>query len=107
MIPQWKKKLLKKVNDWGKTTDAKTYTIQDIQTYYPTCVPAENFPKNDLKNLLTATGAPIKQVQEYIFFKWEEIKEIVSKEEKELNEEIKKTQNEVNYLKNKIESLKY
>ncbi len=108
MIPQWKKKLLKKVNDWGKTTDAKTYTIQDIQTYYPTCIPAESQgPKSDRTKLLTATGAPIKQVQEYIFFKWEEIKEIVSKEEKEINEKIKKTQNEVNYLKEKIESLKY
>ena len=107
-ITKWKQKMIKKVNDWGKMTDEKTFIIQDLQTYYPTCIPAEaQGPKNDLKKLLTATGAPVEQVQEYIFFKWEEIKKIVSKEEKELNEKIKKTQNEVNYLKEKIESLKY
>ena len=44
--------MIKKVNDWGKSTDAKTFTIQDIQTYYPSCVPAENFPKKDMVKLM-------------------------------------------------------
>ena len=107
MIPEWKKIMMKKVNKWGNLTNSKSYIMEDLQNYYPTCIPAEaQGPKNDLKKLLTATGAPIKQVQEYILFKWEEIKETVAIREKELNEEIKATQEEINNLKKELELLK-
>lgn len=108
MIPQWKQRMIKKVNNWGNSTNSKSYTMQDLQTYYPTQIPAEaQGPRKDRIKLLTATGAPVEQVQEYILFKWEEIKETVSKKEKEIKEEIEKTQEKINNLKNKIEILKY
>ena len=88
MIPEWKKKMIKKVYSWGKSTNAKSYTMEDLQNYYPTCMPAENFPRKDMVKLLTTTGAPAEQVKEYILFKWEEIKETVAVREKEIKEEI-------------------
>ena len=106
VIPKWKKTMIKKVYSWGKSTNSKSFTMEDLQNYYPTCMPAENFPRKDMLKLIVATGAPAEQVKEYILFKWEEIKETVSKKEKELNEEIKHTQEEINNLKNKIETLK-
>ena len=107
MIPEWKKPMIKKVNKWGNLTNSKSYIMEDLQNYYPTCIPAEaQGPKNDLKKLLTATGAPIKQVQEYILFKWEEIKETVAVREKEIKEEIETLQEKVNNLKKELELLK-
>ena len=55
MIPEWKKKMIKKVYSWGKSTNAKSYTMEDLQNYYPTCMPAENFPRKDMVKLLTTT----------------------------------------------------
>lgn len=106
MIPEWKKKMIKKVYSWGKSTNAKSYTMEDLQNYYPTCMPAENFPRKDMVKLLTTTGAPAEQVKEYILFKWEEIKETVAVREKEIKEEIETLQKKVKCLKEELEKLK-
>lgn len=106
MIPKWKQNMMKKVFSWGKSTNSKSYTMGDLQNYYPTCMPAENFPRKDMLKLLTATGAPAEQVKEYILFKWEEIKEIVATKEKELTEENNRKMQEIAMLKIKIEQLK-
>tara|TARA_B100000482_G_C12591709_1_gene291793 strand:- start:555 stop:1256 length:702 start_codon:yes stop_codon:yes gene_type:complete len=107
MIPQWKKTMMKKVSKWGNSTNSKSYIMEDLENYYPTCIPAEaQGPKNDLKKLLTATGAPPEKVKEYILFKWEEIKETVAIREKELKEKIRETQEKVNNLNKELELLK-
>ena len=106
MIPEWKKKMIKKVYSWGKSTNAKSYTMEDLQNWYPTCMPAENFPRKDMLKLLTTTGAPAEQVKEYILFKWEEIKETVAVREKEIKEEIETLQKKVKHLKEELEKLK-
>jgi len=106
MIPQWKQKMIKKVYSWGKSTNTKSFTMEDLQNWYPTCMPAENFPRKDMLKLLGTTGAPVEKVKEYILFKWEEIKETVAIREKELLEEIKETQEKVNNLKKELEILK-
>ena len=106
MIPEWKKKMIKKVYSWGKSTNSKSYTMEDLQNYYPTCMPPENFPRKDMVKLLTTTGAPAEQVKEYILFKWEEIKETVAIREKEIKEEIENLQKKVKYLKEELEKLK-
>ena len=106
MIPEWKKKMIKKVYSWGKSTNAKSYTMEDLQNWYPTCMPAENFPRKDMLKLLGTTGAPAEQVKEYILFKWEEIKETVAIREKEIKEIIETTQEEINNLKKELELLK-
>ena len=106
MIPEWKKNMIKKVYSWGKSTNTKSYTMEDLQNWYPTCMPAENFPKKDMLKILGTTGAPPEQVKEYILFKWEEIKETVAIREKELLEEIKDLQKEINNLKKELETLK-
>jgi hypothetical protein len=106
MIPKWKQNMMKKVYSWGKSTNTKSYTMGDLQNYYPTCMPPENFPRKDMLKLLTATGAPAEQVKEYILFKWEEIKETVAIKEKEIKEEIEATNLEIQCLKDKLEKLK-
>ena len=106
MIPEWKKKMIKKVYSWGKSTNAKSYTMEDLQNWYPTCMPAENFPRKDMLKLLGTTGAPVEQVKEYILFKWEEIKETVAIREKEIKEIIETTKLEIQCLKKELELLK-
>jgi hypothetical protein len=106
MLPKWKQNMMKKVFSWGKSTNSKSYTMGDLQNYYPTCMPAENFPRKDMLKLLTTTGAPAEQVKEYILFKWEEIKETVATKEKELTEENNRNMQEIDMLKIKIEHLK-
>ena len=80
--------MIKKVYSWGKSTNAKSYTMEDLQII-PTCMPAENFPRKDVVKLLTTTGAPAEQVKEYILFKWEEIKETVAVKKKKLKKKLK------------------
>lgn len=106
MIPKWKQNMMKKVFSWGKSTNSKSYTMGDLQNYYPTCMPAENFPRKDMLKLLTTTGAPAEQVKEYILFKWEEIKETVAVREKQLIEDNNQKMQEIAMLKIKIEHLK-
>jgi len=106
MIPQWKQKMLKKVYSWSKSTNTKSYTMEDLQNWYPTCMPAENFPRKDMLKLLGTTGAPAEQVKEYILFKWEEIKETVAIREKEIKEIIETTKLEIQCLKKELEILK-
>ena len=106
MIPKWKQNMMKKVYSWGKSTNTKSYTMGDLQNYYPTCMPAENFPRKDMLKLLTTTGAPAEQVKEYILFKWEEIKETVAAREKQLTEDNEQKMQEIAMLKRKIEYLK-
>ena len=106
MIPKWKQNMMKKVFSWGKSTNSKSYTMGDLQNYYPTCMPAENFPRKDMLKLLTTTGAPAEQVKEYILFKWEEIKETVAVREKQLIEDNNQKTQEIAMLKIKIEHLK-
>lgn len=106
MIPRWKQNMMKKVFSWGKSTNSKSYTMGDLQNYYPTCMPAENFPRKDMLKLLTTTGAPAEQVKEYILFKWEEIKETVAVREKKLTEDNNRKMQEIAMLKIKIEHLK-
>lgn len=106
MIPKWKQNMMKKVFSWGKSTNSKSYTMGDLQNYYPTCMPAENFPRKDMLKLLTTTGAPAEQVKEYILFKWEEIKETVATKEKQLIEDNNRKMQEIAMLKIKIEQLK-
>ena len=106
MIPKWKQNMMKKVYSWGKSTNTKSYTMGDLQNYYPTCMPAENFPRKDMLKLLTTTGAPAEQVKEYILFKWEEIKETVAVREKQLTEDNEQKMQEIAMLKRKIEFLK-
>ena len=106
MIPKWKQNMMKKVYSWGKSTNTKSYTMGDLQNYYPTCMPAENFPRKDMIKLLTTTGAPAEQVKEYILFKWEEIKETVAVREKQLTEDNEQKMQEIAMLKRKIEYLK-
>lgn len=106
MIPKWKQNMMKKVFSWGKSTNSKSYTMGDLQNYYPTCMPAENFPRKDMLKLLTTTGAPAEQVKEYILFKWEEIKETVAVREKQLTEDNNQKMQEIAMLKIKIEHLK-
>ena len=106
MIPKWKQNMMKKVFSWGKSTNSKSYTMGDLQNYYPTCMPAENFPRKDMLKLLTTTGAPAEQVKEYILFKWEEIKETVAVREKQLIEDNNQKMQEIAMLKIKIKNLK-
>ena len=104
MIPKWKQNMMKKVYSWGKSTNTKSYTMGDLQNYYPTCMPAENFPRKDMLKLLPSTGAPAEQVKEYILFKWEEIKETVAIREKKLTEDNEQKMQEIAMLKRKIEN---
>ena len=106
MIPKWKQNMMKKVYSWGKSTNTKSYTMGDLQNYYPTCMPAENFPRKDMLKLLPSTGAPAEQVKEYILFKWEEIKETVAARQKQLTEDNEQKMQEIAMLKRKIENLK-
>ena len=105
MLPQWYKKLKKKMNKWSNSNDDKTWTVQHLNKITPGNN-GNDLQGKILKQLITVTGGTKEVVKKYILYKQEDIRKKVTKQEKILNEELKALEIEVQFLKEQIKLLK-
>ena len=104
VIPGWKMNTLQKVRHMGNERHGTTtYTTGDIVRTPPNEM--EPIEKKTRAKLLTASNASKDKVKEYFVYKWNQIKPVVEKKIKSINEKIKKTEKEIEYSKKRIKML--